>query len=634
MQQLPTNSAASLDQSSAVGGANVVFVLDNNMQPIGAQTIDSSSAALLQRCSSFVQPAVSPANIVRPVVQHSPSVFFASHNNPGPSGSKDSRWLTLEVCREFVRGKCSRSENECKFAHPPDHVEINNGKVIACFDNLKGRCQRINPPCKYLHPPQHLKEILLHNGRNNLLLRTIAMQSGLYQAPTAASATPLYRTPDRFLGGNTIFTTALPGQLAVAGTMTPSPLAAAGGTFLQAFPAQGGTTPIQLAYAAPSALSGLVPSLPAQSATLAGTGSPTTFFAVNPTLGTATPISLNLGSANPQQHMDLGASAAATNFPMTALVANTPALSPSAAGQPMGNAGSALFSPNLLAIRAAQSGQLLGSGSIRTDRLEVCAGHQKGVCPYSANACPYAHPPAHCPIDSEGLVTVCVDYVKGKCMREVCKYFHPPDHLIMQLKSGTASGYSLVSNLVSQSAFPTSGQTLLVGTINPNAIGSPVSVALPTSRYAMNASVMLPTNLATVPQLNQNYQNYPGNPLLPWQQSGTISSSSMPGTASFIQNAASAGGYILTPAFAAAVSSRADSGEAISSVPFNQKSNANDSTGVQDDNTGQISTSSDGTAGPVNKRYAPMDPAVNATGDESSTPSTKQDSHGAPLSPR
>ncbi|CAF5073718.1 unnamed protein product, partial [Rotaria magnacalcarata] len=42
---------------------------------------------------------------------------------------KDSRWLTLEVCREYQRGKCTRSEQECKFAHPPTHVEVNSGKV-------------------------------------------------------------------------------------------------------------------------------------------------------------------------------------------------------------------------------------------------------------------------------------------------------------------------------------------------------------------------------------------------------------------------------------------------------------------------------------------------------------------------
>lgn len=55
------------------------------------------------------------------------------------SNYKDTRWLTLEVCREFQRNKCNRNETECKFAHPPPHVEIINGKVIACYDSLKVR---------------------------------------------------------------------------------------------------------------------------------------------------------------------------------------------------------------------------------------------------------------------------------------------------------------------------------------------------------------------------------------------------------------------------------------------------------------------------------------------------------------
>ena len=50
---------------------------------------------------------------------------------------KDSRWLTLEVCREFQRNKCSRPETECKFAHPPPNVEVQNGRVTCCFDSIK-----------------------------------------------------------------------------------------------------------------------------------------------------------------------------------------------------------------------------------------------------------------------------------------------------------------------------------------------------------------------------------------------------------------------------------------------------------------------------------------------------------------
>lgn len=89
---------------------------------------------------------------------------------------KDSRWLQLEVCREYQRNKCSRPDSECKFAHPATNVEVQNGRVIACYDSIKGRCNREKPPCKYFHPPQHLKDQLLINGRNHLALKNALMQ--------------------------------------------------------------------------------------------------------------------------------------------------------------------------------------------------------------------------------------------------------------------------------------------------------------------------------------------------------------------------------------------------------------------------------------------------------------------------
>lgn len=53
---------------------------------------------------------------------------------------KDSRWLQLEVCREFQRNKCTRPDTECKFAHPPPNVEVQNGRVTACYDSIKVGC--------------------------------------------------------------------------------------------------------------------------------------------------------------------------------------------------------------------------------------------------------------------------------------------------------------------------------------------------------------------------------------------------------------------------------------------------------------------------------------------------------------
>ncbi|VDK43607.1 unnamed protein product [Anisakis simplex] len=103
---------------------------------------------------------------------------------------KDSRWLQLEVCREFQRGQCSRSELECKFAHPPPHVDVQNGRVTACYDSIKGRCTRENPKCKYLHPPQHLKDQLLINGRNNLALKNLICTQLNQNAAVAVATQP------------------------------------------------------------------------------------------------------------------------------------------------------------------------------------------------------------------------------------------------------------------------------------------------------------------------------------------------------------------------------------------------------------------------------------------------------------
>ncbi|XP_075675938.1 uncharacterized protein LOC113790323 isoform X2 [Dermatophagoides pteronyssinus] len=113
---------------------------------------------------------------------------------------KDSRWLQLEVCREFQRNKCTRSDSECKFAHPGTNVEIQNGRVIACYDSIKGRCNREKPPCKYFHPPKHLKEQLIINGKNHLALKNALLH---HQVP---------------------FQTVLTGQLPMVGSIASSNL--------------------------------------------------------------------------------------------------------------------------------------------------------------------------------------------------------------------------------------------------------------------------------------------------------------------------------------------------------------------------------------------------------------------------
>ena len=64
------------------------------------------------------------------------------------------------------------------------------------FLSFQGKCQRKEPPCKYLHPPQHLKEQLLQNGRNNLIIKNLqyqALTSGVTPIPTVPTM-PLVST--------------------------------------------------------------------------------------------------------------------------------------------------------------------------------------------------------------------------------------------------------------------------------------------------------------------------------------------------------------------------------------------------------------------------------------------------------
>ncbi|XP_018589044.1 muscleblind-like protein 3 isoform X1 [Scleropages formosus] len=257
---------------------------------------------------------------------------------------RDPKWLTLEVCREFQRGTCSRSDGECKFAHPSRSCHVENGRVIACFDSLKGRCTRDN--CKYLHPPPHLKTQLEINGRNNLI-----------QQKTAAA---MLAQQMQFV---------LPGA-----QLQP----------ITTFP----TTP-----------------------SLASPG-----MAFGPYLSQVSPgLGVGLGLV-----------------------------------------------PDLLS-----SGQVLlpgspGAGSPtqklpRADKLEVCREFQRGSCMRGESDCRYAHPVDASMVDgSENSVVVCMDYVKGRCSRDKCKYFHPPAHLQARVKAAQhqASSQS-TSNAAATMVLPT-----------------------------------------------------------------------------------------------------------------------------------------------------------------------------------
>ncbi|XP_060231592.1 muscleblind-like protein 3 isoform X3 [Meriones unguiculatus] len=251
---------------------------------------------------------------------------------------RDTKWLTLEVCREFQRGTCSRADTECRFAHPPRVCHVENGRVVACFDSLKGRCIREN--CKYLHPPPHLKSQLEINGRNNLI-----------QQKTAAA---MFAQQMQLMLQN------------------------------------------------------------AQMSSLAS-------FPMNPSV--APNPAMNFNPYIPHPGMGMVPAELVPNAPV--LISGNP---------PLALPGIPIPKPT------------------RTDRLEVCREFQRGNCTRGESECRYAHPTDVSMIEvTNNTVTICMDYMKGRCVREKCKYFHPPLHLQAKLK---AAHYQMNHSAATAMALP------------------------------------------------------------------------------------------------------------------------------------------------------------------------------------
>lgn len=67
---------------------------------------------------------------------------------------------------------------------------------------------------------------------------------------------------------------------------------------------------------------------------------------------------------------------------------------------------------------------------------QVCREFQRGNCTRGETDCRFAHPADSTMVETnDNTVTVCMDYIKGRCSREKCKYFHPPAHLQAKIKA-------------------------------------------------------------------------------------------------------------------------------------------------------------------------------------------------------
>ncbi|XP_062861449.1 muscleblind-like protein 2 isoform X2 [Trichomycterus rosablanca] len=133
--------------------------------------------------------------------------------------------------------------------------------------------------------------------------------------------------------------------------------------------------------------------------------------------------------------------------------------------------------------------------ALRSDKLEVCREFQRGNCSRGETDCRFAHPSDSPMIDStDNTVTVCMDYVKSRCSREKCKYFHPPAHLQARLKSSQNIQSTAATAAMTQSSAKVLKRPLeaTVDMVFPHSMLQPLAkrVALEKSTGLLNPSVL------------------------------------------------------------------------------------------------------------------------------------------------
>uniref|UniRef100_A0A8C9WYE4 Muscleblind like splicing regulator 2 n=1 Tax=Sander lucioperca TaxID=283035 RepID=A0A8C9WYE4_SANLU len=112
------------------------------------------------------------------------------------SSVRDTKWLTLEVCREFQRGNCARGETDCRFAHPSDSpmIDTTDNTVTVCMDYIKSRCSR--EKCKYFHPPAQLQAKIKSSQQQVNHTAVAAQAAAMTQSTAKAMKRSLEATVD------------------------------------------------------------------------------------------------------------------------------------------------------------------------------------------------------------------------------------------------------------------------------------------------------------------------------------------------------------------------------------------------------------------------------------------------------
>uniref|UniRef100_A0A8C7IGM7 Muscleblind like splicing regulator 2 n=2 Tax=Oncorhynchus TaxID=8016 RepID=A0A8C7IGM7_ONCKI len=151
---------------------------------------------------------------------------------------------------------------------------------------------------------------------------------------------------------------------------------------------------------------------------------------------------------------------------------------------------------------------------------------QRGNCARGETDCRFAHPSDSPMIDtSDNTVTVCMDYIKSRCSREKCKYFHPPAHLQAKIK---ASQHQVNQSAVAAQA-AAAAMAFPHGCLQP----LPKRQALEKSNGAssfFNPSMLHYQQALANAQLQQTSAFYPTVPMMYSATPATVSAATTPAT--------------------------------------------------------------------------------------------------------
>ncbi|CAI7884409.1 unnamed protein product [Closterium sp. NIES-53] len=318
----------------------------------------------------------------------------------------------VSVCNDFLRSRCARATS-CRYFHPPPHlVRYFFTQWLVCRDFLKGRCSREASVCRYAHTNPNAGDGNLVTVCQDFLKNRCERASCRYYHPEEALRSRIKDVPvsrpgqgmemDPYQAAYSAYAVAsmYENQAAAAKRMRMEEGGAPGVGNAAAVASLGGDddrvrksgldppfSPFTFSWPFPVPIVSFHP-FPFHSPTL---------------IAVILPFRLPVRSRPIPSRDFLCRAVPCAFFPSSSPTPPTPSTPPT----PPNSTTPCVLSPG---------------AAVAQDRLPVCRDFINGKC--VRGACRYVHPDEHVQV-ADGHVTLCRDAARNKCERENCRFYHP-----------------------------------------------------------------------------------------------------------------------------------------------------------------------------------------------------------------